>query len=377
MTILEPLPSLSFRFHTTKSRLSSILYYITGHGFGHAVRSHQVIRALLHADDALSVHVRTSAAPWLFANSPMPVSHSRQSLDVGIIQRDSLRMELAETLESCRMLYGRASELIEQELAFIKAHKIQLIVADTPPLAFEIAARAGLPSVSITNFTWDFIYRAYLDEHADFAPLIEQMTAYYGKTSLALTLPYPCDTSMFPRQQAIPWVARRSTLTKERARDKFDLPRHATIVLISFGGLGLDRIPWDKLKQQRQFIFVTTGATQHAEDNVVVLADTQNSYEDLVCAVDCIVTKPGYGIVADVLAHRLPILYTDRGDFAEFPKLVQALRDCATCEHIPQQELLAGNLEPYLSRLLATPPHWPAVDLRGAEVAAAEIMAML
>ncbi len=296
---------------------------------------------------------------------------------MGIIQSDSLRMEIAETLDCCQTLYGGASDLIEQELGFISAHNFQLLAGDTPPLAFEIAARAGLPSVSITNFTWDFIYRAYLDEYPGFTPLIEQMTDYYGKTSLALTLPYPCDTSMFPRQRAIPWVARRSSLTKEAARAKFGLPQWATLVLLSFGGLGLDRIPWEKLKQQRQFLFVATGDTKHAESNIVILPDTQSQYEDLVCAVDAIVTKPGYGIVADVLAHRLPILYTERGDFAEFPKLVEALRDCATCEHIPQQELLAGNLAPYLTRLLTKAPHWPAVDLSGAQAAAAEIIALL
>ena len=88
----------------------------------------------------------------------------------------------------------------------------------------------------------------------------------------------------------------------------------------------------------------------------------QSQYEDLVCAVDAIVTKPGYGIVADVLGHHLPILYTDRGEFAEYPKLVEALHDCATCEYIPQQELLAGNLAPYLTRLLKGSHTGPRLD---------------
>jgi predicted glycosyltransferase len=155
------------------------------------------------------------------------------------------------------------------------------------------------------------------------------------------------------------------------------LPRWATIVLLSFGGLGLDRIPWDKLKQQRQFLFVATGDAKSSEDNIIVLPDTQSRYEDLVCAVDAIVTKPGYGIVADVLAHRLPILYTDRGEFPEYTRLVEALRDCATAEFIPQTELLAGNFAPYLTRLLAERPNWPKIDLNGAEVAASKILEML
>lgn len=357
--------------------MSSILYYITGHGYGHAVRSHQVIRALASARADLRIHVRTTAPEWLFHNVPTPVQYSRKAIDVGIIQRDSLRMDLSETLAACARIYNGAKSIIKRELAFIRSNKIHLIVGDTPPLCFEIAARARIPSVSITNFTWDFIYRAYIDEHPGFRPLIENITAFYGQTTLALTLPYPCDTSMFPRQQAIPWVARESALTKAQARKKFALPESATIVLLSFGGLGLDRLPWAKLNRQREFFFVTTGEGRKLDGNLLVLPDRQSQYEDLVRAVDVIVTKPGYGIVADVLAHRLPILYTDRGDFPEYPRLVEALHDCATAEFIAQDELFTGNLAIHLERLLSKAPNWPRLELNGAQVAAQRILSML
>ena len=90
-----------------------------------------------------------------------------------------------------------------------------------------------------------------------------------------------------------------------------------------------------------------------------------------------IITKPGYGIVADILAHRLPVLYTERGEFPEYPFLVQALSDLATAEFIPQDELLSGNVRPYLLRLLAKEPSWPSVLLNGADVAAENILALL
>ena len=46
----------------------------------------------------------------------------------------------------------------------------------------------------------------------------------------------------------------------------------------------------------------------------------------------------------------------------------------ATSELIPQEELLAGNLQPYLERLLNKERRWPAVALDGAEVAARSIL---
>jgi hypothetical protein len=341
------------------------------------MRSHQVVGALAAIRPDLRIHVRTTAPKWIFHNSAMPLCYSPQAIDAGIVQTDSLHMELAETLAACRAIYANPRKLIDQELAFTNANHIDLIVADTPPLAFEIAAQAGVPSVSITNFTWDVIYRAYVEAYPEFAPLIDTMTQCYGKATDALTLPYPCDTAMFPRQQAIPWITRRSELTKTQTRQAFTLPQAATIVLLSFGGLGIDRLPWNQLARQREYFFVMTGTRHRRESNLLTLPATQTHYQDLLRTADAIVTKPGYGIVADVLAQQVPILYTDRGDFAEFPQLVAALRDCATAEFIPQQELLRGNLSPYLSRLLAKPPHWPEIELNGAQVAAQKILSML
>ena len=360
--------------HTSKASLSSILYYITGHGYGHAVRSNQVIRSLKKARPDADIQVRTTAPKWLFHKT---VRYSRQAIDVGVVQRDSLEMDLDATLQSCRLMHKNAPRLVEKELAFVRDHDVRLIIGDIPPLCFEIAARAGVPSVAITNFTWDGIYGAYLKEYPEFGPLIDEMRQWYAKATLALTLPYPCDMNVFPLRDPIPWIARVSGLQKNEARKKFSLPRSATVVMLSFGGLGLNRVRWDELKRMRDYVFVTTADERKVDGNIVILSDAQRRYEDLVRAADVIVTKPGYGIVAEVIAQQVPMLYTDRGEFPEYPKLVEALDHCAIAKFISQTELLSGNLEPYLKGLLNKTPNWPAVELNGAQVAAEKILALL
>lgn len=337
----------------------------------------QVMRALAQAAPELRIYVRTSAPQWLFHDPATPIHYSQQSLDVGIIQADSLAMNLGATLAACQALYSDPEPRIETELSFIKDHGVDLIVGDNPPLGFEIAARADVPSVAITNFTWDFIYHAYLEEYPGFAPVIETITQGYHKATLALTLPYPCGCSMFPRQEALPWISRTSRLSKPEARRAFALPPSAAIVLLSFGGMGLDRLPWKRLAEQKDYFFVTTGSARRRDGNLLTMPVNHNDYEDLLRAADAVVAKPGYGIVADILTHRLPMLYTDRGEFAEYPRLVQALGECATAAFIPNADLLAGDLRPYLDRLLAQPPHWPQVDLNGAQVAAQKILSLL
>jgi hypothetical protein len=338
------------------------------------VRSSQVVRALKEIRPDLQVYVRTTAPQWLF---PEVIDYSHQFVDVGIVQRDSLAMDFAATLQQCRSLLDDTPRLIAQELAFVRERAVQLIAGDIPALAFEIAARAGVPSVAITNFSWTGIYRAYAEELPEFRPIIDQMAQSYAKATAVLALPYSFDLDVFPRKEAIPWIARQSCLDTNAARKQFGLPLGATIVLLSFGGLGLHRLQLNKLKLMRDFLFVVTASEKRIDGNIFTLPDTQQHYEDLLRAVDVIVTKPGYGIVADAISHRIPVLYTERGAFPEYPHLVRALSDCATTEFIPQSELLDGNVASYLARLLDKTPHWPDVKLNGAHIAAQKLFGLL
>ncbi len=358
--------------------MSAILYYVTGHGYGHAVRSSLVIRALSQAAPGLKIHVRTAAPPWLFHGADPPVAYSPLSIDVGILQRDSLEMDLAATLQACRDLHRRMARLIDREVAFAKEQRVCLVVGDIPPLAFEIAARAGIPSVAVTNFSWNWIYRAYLRAYPEFLPLIEEMETFYRKATLALTLPYPGDLNVFPVREEIPWIARVSSLTKPQAKAEFELPASLPCILLSFGGLGLQRLPWEQLKRLDEFFFVATDGETHRRDgNLLILPSAQLRYHDLVRAADVIVTKPGYGIVADALAHRTPVLYTDRGEFSEYARLVQALSELAQSEFIEQADLLSGRLATSLRRLANNEQRWPRVALNGAAIAAQKIAALL
>ena len=46
-------------------------------------------------------------------------------------------------------------------------------------------------------------------------------------------------------------------------------------------------------------------------------------YEDVVGAVDVVITKPGYGIISECVANDTALLYTSRGHFVEYDVLVR------------------------------------------------------
>src|SRR4029078_10346380 len=93
-------------------------------------------------------------------------------------------------------------------------------------------------------------------------------------------------------------------------------------------------------------------------------------YVDLVAVADVVVTKPGYGIIADCVANDTAMLYTSRGRFVEYDVMVQEMPRFLRCEYIDLDRFLAGRWRDALLRLLdqPAPPEQPRTD--GADVVA-------
>ncbi len=97
-------------------------------------------------------------------------------------------------------------------------------------------------------------------------------------------------------------------------------------------------------------------------------------YEDLVAAVDVVVTKPGYGIVSECIANDTAMLYTSRGHFVEYEVMVREMPSVLRCRFLDQQSLLDGRWLEALDDLLASPPPPLRPDTNGAEAAADAIL---
>jgi len=141
-------------------------------------------------------------------------------------------------------------------------------------------------------------------------------------------------------------------------------------VLLSFGGFDIRGIDLERVERLRDYCFLSTQAPPRPLENLRLLSLEGVAYEEVVAAADAVITKPGYGIVSDCLANRTPVLYTSRGIFAEYPRLVEGLERFGVCEFVSNGDLLAGRWGPALAALMRRPRRWPELDLRGAAVAA-------
>ncbi len=363
-----------------------IVFYISGHAFGHASRCIEVINAVFAADAAVEIVVRTSAARWLFdVTVKGAIEFHEQVCDTGVVQRDSLHLDERRTIEEASRFMAGMEPMAEAEADFLRRRGATLVVGDIPPLGFRAAHLAGLPAIALGNFTWDWIYDGYRDALAGWPGLVPGIRRAYRHATLALRLPMwgGFDEWHSPIVD-LPFVARHSARAAGDVRDRLGVPRGNRMALASFGGLGITGLPLEPLARLDGWTVVTTA---HALDTVGpvpsgvrVLEDaavyaTGLRYEDLVRAADVVVTKPGYGIIAECIANDSAILYTDRGRFAEYDVLVEAMPKYLRARYLPRQDLFLGRWHDHLDAVLAAPapPERPRTD--GALVAASYLLA--
>ncbi|MBI4573654.1 MAG: hypothetical protein HY713_10285 [candidate division NC10 bacterium] len=348
-----------------------VAFYITGHGFGHATRMAAVASALARQEPAVQISLISTAPAWLFRlNLPGEFHLRPRGLDIGVIQRDSIRLDPAATLAAyARLLQGQPA-VIEREAEILRREGVDLVVADIPPAAFLVAERAGLPAIGISNFSWDWIYADYIRTLREHSAIVEQIREAYARADLFLRLPFhgPCDA--FKAIRDIPMVARRARRTKEEVRRRLGLDESRPVVLLSFGGFDIQGIDFDRVETLDEYLFLTTQPTPRPVRNVRPATLDGLKYEDLVAQADAVITKPGYGIVSDCLANRTPVLYTARGEFAEYASLVAGLHRFGVAAFIGNRDLLAGNWRDGLHALLTRPQSWPDLPANGADVAA-------
>jgi hypothetical protein len=364
-----------------------IIFYVSGHGFGHTSRAIAVIDAVLRSQPEARVVVKTSAPRHLFAH----ILHDRCEFiqlqcDAGIVQIDSLNLDASASVRRAVEFQEGLPALAAAEAKYLRENAADLAVGDIPPIAAAAACAAGIPSILIGNFTWDWIYEAYPDRAAP--ELARDIRRVYRDATLALRLPMAGGfAGLEPITRDIPFIAHRSERTQDEVRDALGLPPRRSgkpLVLIAFGGHGIAGLDTSALAAQEEYSIATTdapaadGANKPAPGLLYIakqqLENNGLHFVDLVRGADVVVTKPGYGIISEAIANDAALLYTSRGEFVEYDVLVEEMPRYLRVRFIDQENLLSGNWKAALEHLLSQPPTPEKPALNGAEVAAKEIL---
>ncbi len=358
--------------------MRALAYYISAHGYGHGVRSADIIRAFADRCPDVPV-VIVSDLPRAFLLNRLPgvrVTFRTGSFDLGMVQVDSIRVDVDATLTRISSLCERWDTLVAEEAAFLRENEIGIVVADIPAIPLAAAARSGLPGLAVGNFGWDWIYAEYRDRNASWDSVVAAFERGYSKADLLLRLPFHEAMKAFPRIEDIPLVGMPGRARREEvARFTRSDPRK-TWVLLSFTTLAWDDDALAAVEKLTGYEFFTVLPLAWNARNIHAIDREQVPFRDVLASVDAVISKPGYGILADCIMNRKPLLFAERSGFREYAILEEAIRLYLKNAHIPAAALYRGDLGTGLDLLQEAPE--PAFSVpTGGELTAARRIAEL
>ena len=307
----------------------SIAYFISPHGYGHATRAAGVMEALNALDPATHFEIFTEVPSWLFEDSLSgDFGYHALLTDIGLVQRTPLHADIPETIERLNHFLPFDASKIRDLASRVKTLGVGLIICDIAPMGILVAQEAGIPSLLIENFTWDWIYEGFLRQDGRIGDYIRYLKGVFDTAQFHIQTEPVCHHQRVDLITSP--VSRKPKTPSREIRKRLGIPPDNKAILITMGGIEEQYNFLARLATQREAHFVIPGASKKVErhGNLVLLPHHSDYYHpDLMNASDAVVGKVGYSTLAEVYHAGLPFGYVARKGFRESQKLVSFIEN--------------------------------------------------
>jgi hypothetical protein len=357
------------------SNRKRIAWFVSPHGFGHAARACAVMDAIHELEPGTTFEIFTTVPEFFFRESLKrgPYNYHSVITDLGLAQRSALVSDIPETVRRLDRFLPFDDKLTTDLAAQLNRSGCSLAVCDIAPLGIVVARTAGIPSLLIENFTWDWIYEHYSADFPELNRHIDYLREVFAGADFHLQAQPVCNKTEC--HLTTPPIGRKPVLPPRQIRQQLKVPQHVKVLLISMGGVP-EELPFvRKLSNHKEFYFIIPGSPSFSHDgNVVRLPHDSGIYHpDLINACDAVVGKPGYSTVAETYRVGIPIGSISRPNFRESAIMEDFIRQEMNGLLIPEPEFRDGSWLKDVSRLL-TMPRIERIGPGGAETAAQFIL---
>lgn len=360
---------------TGPKTMIEIACFITPHGFGHATRMIAILEALQSRIPDLRPHLFTTVPESVFAETLTNFSHHPLQCDIGLVQKDGFTADLEKTII-------RLQEFLPFQDSLVKdlARRIQgcsLVCCDIASLGIAVAREAGIVSVLIENFTWDWIYQAYLPQHPGLMPAIDYLKSQYQRVDIHIRSEPVCGAGK--GDLVCPPIFRRIRRLRSDVRNDLGC-QDKRVVLISMGGIDIELPFISQLSAIPGTLFILAGQQQTNTtlgDNVLLLSrDSSYYHPDLINAADLVICKSGYSTVAECYQAGVPLVTVGRAIFPESAVLERFTATKMNGQSLDRVYFLSGSWLTTLDQLCSGHRLSPA-PTNGADTVADHLLPIL
>ena len=351
--------------------MTTIAYFISPHGFGHASRATAVMQAMQRKENSIVFTIFTTVPEWFFADQGLNQYEFIPSLhDVGLVQMTPFQEDLSDTLERLETIYPYSVNLVSNTVHKLRQDSVDLVICDIAPLGLVAARQCGIPSLLIENFTWDWIYKPFSDDYPQFSEFIHLLDSLFPLADYRIQAEPIC--FRLPNVPKVNEPISRSFQNSSYVvRNELSLADEK-LVLVSFGGNKEQFCNLDYFLEYADTIFLIAGRGEelHRENNVISIPHNAPFYHpDLIQASDIVIGKAGYSTLAEIALAGKPFAFISRESNAESAVLAKHIIEHLPSIEITQQEYLSRSWIEKLPEILELKPTTPS-PINGADLVA-------
>ncbi|KAF7312622.1 hypothetical protein MIND_00276300 [Mycena indigotica] len=182
-------------------QLSLVLaYYCSGHGYGHATRVSALVRQILLLNGhtaakgfcwSVRVHIVSSAPKHIFREAiDVGAQYRNANIDPVIVQPLAYRVDRERSVVVLKAFLEAKAQILAHEMCWLKNVGADCVLSDAAFIGCLAANQIGIPSILVTNFTFDSVY-SYLTSAIIDSPTEESHESHHQLHALVPDKPVP------------------------------------------------------------------------------------------------------------------------------------------------------------------------------------------
>lgn len=299
----------------------NLCFYLSDHGFGHIARNLPlIVEAVCRTSGYVYVicgmrhleFARATLQEMLATEQLSRIRYRTEHTDIGLIlQPGTLLVDEVKLTNACEHYLSELPERAKQEAEWLRQHEIAAALCDMPLWSISACKQAGVPLLYVGNFTWTELYREFLPERIWKAYAAEYQKIRHG---MLYTLHNPEMLEFLPDAE----LTETSLVARPFYPKEIETIRAQHTCPIVFIALGMSAQFTQPVSVEGvNAHFYTTAGVPLTGSNVTVIPQFTLHTQDYVAAADCVITKAGWGTVAECLLAQKPMALFARDSVLE------------------------------------------------------------
>ncbi len=340
------------------------VFNISAHGLGHLAQTIPVVNELLRLKPNVKITIVSGISASIIKQRLPKCQHVERSWDFGMVMASSIDVLADESMLQYQNLHQRWKEQQSACKQFFDTLSPSLLISNIAYLPLLATQHSAYPSIAMCSLNWADIFYSYCQKYQDSDAIYQQIKESYNAADCFYKITPGMPMTWLTNSIEVDAIAQRGQSVRNHLLQNMESP-HTRLGLVALGGVKTE-IPfyqWPSYSDQAWLVpFVTKGK----RSDLVSIDHLPYSYLDLLCSVDSVITKPGYGMFTEAAYNSTPVLYVKRGDWPEEPFLISWLEKNGVCQAITREQLFQGNFQEALSTI-RTQKHPTPPTLNGAK----------